>query len=81
MHYIKKGKEEGARIVFGGERVGDKGFYVQPTVFADVKDNMSIATDEVLDSINPDETFNSLFIWYILLAIYKRSTSPFFTGA
>lgn len=47
LGYIKKGTEEGARLVAGGHRVGDRGYFVQPTVFADVKDNMSIATDEV----------------------------------
>lgn len=44
---MKKGQEEGAKLVAGGSRIGTKGFYVQPTVFADVTDNMSIATDEV----------------------------------
>lgn len=44
---MKKGKDEGARLVAGGDKIGAKGFYVQPTVFADVKDDMSIAVDEV----------------------------------
>ena len=44
---IDSGKSEGAKLVQGGGRVGEKGYYVAPTVFADVKDNMTIARDEV----------------------------------
>jgi aldehyde dehydrogenase (NAD+) len=44
---IESGKKEGARLVAGGAREGDKGFFVQPTVFADVNDNMTIAREEV----------------------------------
>lgn len=44
---IESGKREGARVVAGGERVGKVGYFVQPTVFADVQDNMQIAREEV----------------------------------
>ena len=47
LSYVEQGKAQGAKLVYGGERVGEKGFFVKPTVFADVKDDMSIATDEV----------------------------------
>ena len=33
----------------GGGQIGDKGYFVQPTVFADVTDNMAIANEEVWD--------------------------------
>ena len=36
MGYIEKGKEEGATLVTGGKRHGDKGYFVEPTVFTDV---------------------------------------------
>lgn len=42
MNLIESGKTEGARCVTGGGRVTGKGFFVQPTVFADVTDNMRI---------------------------------------
>lgn len=45
---VDSGKKEGARLVHGGKRVGDKGYFVEPTVFADVKDPMRIAQEEVL---------------------------------
>lgn len=44
---IASGKRDGAKLVAGGNRVGDKGFYVEPTVFKDVEDNMQIAQEEV----------------------------------
>ncbi len=45
--YIEKGVEEGARLVCGGARVDRPGFYVEPTVFADVTDGMTIGQEEV----------------------------------
>ena len=40
MSYIKSGSEEGARLVTGGERFGSKGYYIKPTIFADVQVNL-----------------------------------------
>ncbi len=51
MGYIAKGKEQGARVVTGGERHGDKGFFIKPTIFADVKDDMDIARDEIFGPV------------------------------
>jgi len=48
---IDSGKKQGATLVTGGSRVGDKGYFVQPTVFSDVKDDMKIAKEEVHFSI------------------------------
>lgn len=47
LGYIEYGKNGGARCVAGGGRIGDKGYFVQPTVFADVQDDMKIAKEEV----------------------------------
>ncbi|ARD48336.1 betaine-aldehyde dehydrogenase [Sporosarcina sp. P37] len=51
LDYIAKGKEEGARLVAGGEKGHDKGFFVQPTVFADVEDDMTIAREEIFGPV------------------------------
>jgi aldehyde dehydrogenase (NAD+) len=51
LSYIEKGKSQGARCVAGGERFGKKGYFIKPTVFADVKDNMDIATDEIFGPV------------------------------
>jgi aldehyde dehydrogenase (NAD+) len=51
MTYIESGRAQGARCVTGGERHGDKGYYIQPTIFADVRDEMKIATDEIFGPV------------------------------
>ena len=37
LGYVKSGVDSGATLVTGGDRLGDRGFYIQPTVFADVQ--------------------------------------------
>jgi betaine-aldehyde dehydrogenase len=51
--YIAKGKQEGARVVMGGGRPAgfDKGYYVEPTIFADVQSKMTIAQDEIFGPV------------------------------
>lgn len=51
--YIKKGIEEGARLVCGGGRPEglDGGFFVEPTVFADVDNSMTIAQEEIFGPV------------------------------
>jgi aldehyde dehydrogenase (NAD+) len=51
LDYIEKGKAEGARLAAGGEKALDKGYYVQPTVFADVTDEMVIAKEEIFGPV------------------------------
>jgi aldehyde dehydrogenase (NAD+) len=51
MHYIRLGKSEGATCVTGGNRFGDRGYYVEPTLFADVTDEMAIAKDEIFGPV------------------------------
>ena len=51
MGYIEKGKAEGARLVYGGNRIERDGFYLEPTVFADVKDDMTIAREEIFGPV------------------------------
>ena len=51
--YIEKGKAEGARLVLGGGRPAglDVGWYVEPTVFADVDNKMTIAQEEIFGPV------------------------------
>lgn len=51
MHYIELGKSSGANCVTGGHRVGDKGFFIAPTVFDNVTDDMPIAVDEIFGPV------------------------------
>jgi acyl-CoA reductase-like NAD-dependent aldehyde dehydrogenase len=47
LELIESGKSQGARLLSGGKRIGDSGYFVEPTVFADVTPNMRIAKEEV----------------------------------
>ncbi len=55
LGYIEAGKKAGARVVTGGERPDDPalagGYFVEPTVFADVTDDMAICTDEIFGPV------------------------------
>ena len=51
MGYIDIGKKEKAKLMAGGGRVGDKGYFIEPTVFADVQDNMKIAQEEIFGPV------------------------------
>ena len=49
--YIAKGIDEGARLVCGGKKLERDGFYLEPTVFADVRDEMTIAREEIFGPV------------------------------
>lgn len=51
MSYIESGVKEGARLITGGKRHGTKGFFIEPTLFADVTDNMKIAKEEIFGPV------------------------------
>ncbi len=51
MGYIEQGRAEGARLVTGGARLNGPGCFVQPTVFADVADDMVIAREEIFGPV------------------------------
>ncbi|XP_072939479.1 aldehyde dehydrogenase 1A1-like [Epargyreus clarus] len=60
LGYIEKGKQEGAKLLTGGKRIGNQGFYVEPTVFADVKDDMTIAKEEIFGPVQSILKFDTL---------------------
>jgi len=51
LHYVDLGQKEGAKLVTGGSRKGNKGYFVEPTIFDGVKDNMTIARDEIFGPV------------------------------
>jgi aldehyde dehydrogenase (NAD+) len=51
MSFIDSGKREGASLLCGGERVGDRGYFIQPTVFGDVQEDMKIAQEEIFGPV------------------------------
>jgi 5-carboxymethyl-2-hydroxymuconic-semialdehyde dehydrogenase len=57
--YVGIGKEDGARLAAGGNRVGDKGWYVQPTLFTHATPDMRIAQEEVFGPFLTSLTFTT----------------------
>ncbi|QDV70618.1 Aldehyde dehydrogenase PuuC [Rosistilla carotiformis] len=51
MGFIDKGQDEGARCISGGKRVGNKGYFIEPTVFDGVTDDMTIAQHEIFGPV------------------------------
>ncbi len=51
LGYVDKGQKQGAKLLVGGTRHGSKGFFVEPTIFDGVKDDMAIAKDEIFGPV------------------------------
>jgi aldehyde dehydrogenase (NAD+) len=51
MSYIESGKQSGAKMQTGGTRHGDRGYFIQPTVFTGVSDDMKIAQEEIFGPV------------------------------
>jgi aldehyde dehydrogenase (NAD+) len=60
MHYIELGRKEGATCLTGGRRYGTRGYYIEPTLFVDVRDEMAIARDEIFGPVMSVLKFRSL---------------------
>uniref|UniRef100_A0A0N5BB12 Aldedh domain-containing protein n=1 Tax=Strongyloides papillosus TaxID=174720 RepID=A0A0N5BB12_STREA len=51
LSYIESGKSQGAKLITGGERFGEKGCFIEPTIFADVTNEMKIAREEIFGPV------------------------------
>jgi aldehyde dehydrogenase (NAD+) len=51
MGYIDAGQREGARMLCGGTRVGERGYFIAPTVFDNVRDDMQVAREEIFGPV------------------------------
>jgi aldehyde dehydrogenase (NAD+) len=63
LGYVKLGTQQGAKLVSGGQRKGGRGFFVEPTIFDNVADEMAIARDEIFGpvvSVLPFRGFNEV---------------------
>ena len=58
LEYFEKAKSEGARLITGGKPIAGNGFFIEPTVFADVTDDMTIACEEVFGPLMSVLTFD-----------------------
>lgn len=60
MSYVESGRNAGATLACGGNRIGNRGYFIQPTVFADVQDDMQIAREEIFGPVMSIISFKSL---------------------
>ncbi|MCC6420398.1 MAG: aldehyde dehydrogenase family protein [Gemmataceae bacterium] len=60
MGYIDAGKKEGAKLLCGGNRVGTRGYFIEPTVFDGVTDEMKIAKEEIFGPVMNILTFKDM---------------------
>jgi len=60
LNYISIGSREGAKLLTGGKRLGKKGYFIEPTVFSDVKDEMTIAKEEIFGPVMSILKFSSI---------------------
>ena len=51
MHHIEAGMREGAKLEYGGNKIGERGFFIEPTVFTGVENQMSIARAEIFGPV------------------------------
>ncbi len=51
MGYIERGTKEGAKCLSGGKRHGNRGYFIEPTLFGEVRDDMAIAKDEIFGPV------------------------------
>ena len=60
LSYIESGKKEGAKLLAGGDAASGAGYFVKPAVFADVKDSMKIAQEEIFGPVAAVMPFDSV---------------------
>jgi aldehyde dehydrogenase (NAD+) len=60
LGYIDIGKQEGAKLVTGGERCGERGYFIKPTIFDAVDNNMKIAREEIFGPVVSAITFDDV---------------------
>jgi len=60
LHYIESGKQEGAKCVLGGKRLGTKGYFLEPTIFTNVEDEMKISKEEIFGPVMQLMKFNTI---------------------
>ncbi|XP_068131197.1 retinaldehyde dehydrogenase 3 [Hyperolius riggenbachi] len=60
LEFIQIGKDEGAKLECGGSAIGEKGFFIKPTVFSEVTDDMRIAKEEIFGPVQSILKFKNI---------------------
>jgi aldehyde dehydrogenase (NAD+) len=75
MGYIDSGKKDGATVVTGGDRHGTEGYFINPTIFTDVKPDMKIVQEEIFGPVGVVVKFENAegalhLFFHILLSLH-----------
>ncbi|KAG5893698.1 hypothetical protein JTB14_017805 [Gonioctena quinquepunctata] len=60
LRMVESGIKQGAKVEAGGQRIGNEGYFVQPTVFSNVTDDMTIAKEEIFGPVQSILRFDTL---------------------
>jgi aldehyde dehydrogenase (NAD+) len=80
MGYIDSGKQDGATVLTGGDRHGTEGYFINPTIFTDVKPDMKIVQEEIFGPVGVVIKFENaegalrlfpLYLCLFLIAAYR----------
>jgi aldehyde dehydrogenase (NAD+) len=74
MGYIEAGKKQGATVHLGGERHGQEGYFIQPTLFTECKPEMTIVQEEIFGPVAAIIKFKTEEGYNILLVLLRYLT-------
>ncbi|KAK7320003.1 hypothetical protein RJT34_04732 [Clitoria ternatea] len=60
LSYIEHGKREGATLLTGGKKIGNEGYYIEPTIFSNIKEDMLIAQEEIFGPVMALKKFKTV---------------------
>lgn len=79
LELIQSGVAEGAKLECGGKGLGRKGFFIEPTVFSNVTDDMRIAKEEVSNTgflhfgmLEQHFQYNNISVFYFVYIVYSN---------
>jgi len=60
LSYIEKGRKEGGEVLVGGKRIGDKGFFIEPTVISNTDNSMTVVREEIFGPVLVVQKFSDV---------------------
>jgi phenylacetaldehyde dehydrogenase len=58
--YVEQGRAEGGEVVVGGEQIGDRGYFFQPTVIGGTRNDMTVVREEIFGPVIAAQRFDSV---------------------
>ncbi|MFT7288576.1 MAG: phenylacetaldehyde dehydrogenase [Halieaceae bacterium] len=58
--YVQKGRDEGGEIVYGGEQIGEEGYFFQPTVIGNTRNDMAVVREEIFGPVIAAQSFSTV---------------------